>query len=335
MKRSSLFLVVLALGAGPLAMVACGGDNPEPNTPKTTSSASASVSASTSVDPIASEIAAASASATPSATVAPLPALTVDDKPNSDDPKPAPTAKILAPSAEQSIGDVAKAKDFVVKLDVKNWKLSEGQHVHVIIDDLPYFRYEGKTPLKISDIIGSAELTEGQHVMHVFPSRPSHESVKTKGASSMVTFWVGKKDPKATPIIVPKKPHLVYSRPKGKNEGGMAKNLMIDFYLVGTDLTDGNKVRYTVTGPGAESGLTGTFDKWAPKVVHNARKGDYTVKLELLDKDGKLVEGSKLNAVERKISVDPDAADSMAMSMSMGGAPASSAAPAASASAKK
>jgi hypothetical protein len=310
MKRSSTCLVIFALAAGPLTTIACGESNPDANTPKPESSASTSASSVV----VTVESATASASAVPTTPPAPaLPAVVVDDMPASDDPKPLPTAKITAPTNESSVGDASKAKDYVVKVDVKNWKLEAGQHVHVILDDNPYFRYEGKTPLKLGDLLPKdADIAEGQHVIHAFPSRPSHESVKGKGASSMVVFWVGKKDKKATPIVDPKKPHLVYSRPKGANPGAMGKNLLLDFYLMGTDLSDGYKVRYTVMGPGTDTPLTGMFDKWAPKVVHNARKGDYAVKLELLDKDGKLMDG-KLNSVERKVSVDPDAPDAMMM----------------------
>ncbi len=236
----------------------------------------------------------------------PKPAAVVEDMTPSADPTPLPTVKILAPANESALADVAKAKEATVRLDVKNWDTQEGgNHVHLILDDHPYKAiYDTKVPVKLTELLpAGAELTEGQHVLHAFPSRMTHESVKTKGASSMVTFWVGKK---GKPTFDYKKPHLIYSRPKGNYNGAMAGDVLIDFYVMNTNLDKGEKVRYTIVGPNLPAPLTGEFTKWTPKVVKNLGKGEFTFKLELLDKDGKVMEGP-LNSTSRTVKLDPSA----------------------------
>jgi hypothetical protein len=300
MKRSIL-LVGLAAFAGPVIVVACGPSEPEAKTPPP----APSVTETTPPPPAASTPeTTTSASATP-----PPPAkdpAVVEDMTPSPDPTPAPTVKIVAPATELSIGDAAKAKDYVVRLDVKNWSLAEdGDHVHLILDSYPYKKiFDLKTPIKLGELLPpGAELTEGQHVLHAFPSRATHESVKSKGAAAMATFWVGKK---GKPAYDYKKPHLVYSRPKGNYGGAMAKEVLIDFYLMGTTLEKGDKVHYTITGPGLDQPLAGDFTKWAPKVVKNLGQGEFEFKLEYQDKDGKPIEGP-LNSVARKVKLDPTA----------------------------
>lgn len=302
MKRNALMLFALALAAGPLVVVACGGGEPEAKTPPPTPSASETTPP---PPPPSSASAETTASATPPAP--PKAPAVVEDMTPSPDPTPTPTAKIIAPANENAVGDPDKAADYVVRLDVKNWSLSpDGDHVHLILDNYPYKKItDAKAPIKLGELLpAGTKLSEGQHVLHAFPSRATHESVKAKGAASMVTFWVGKK---GKPTYDYKKPHLVYSRPKGTYGGDMAKEVLIDFYLMGTNLTDkGDKVRYTITGPGLDQPLTGEFTKWAPKVAKNLGKGDFDFKLELVDKDGKPVEGPT-NSVTRQVKVDPDA----------------------------
>jgi hypothetical protein len=324
MKRSILAFS-LAIAAGPLALLACGEEAPAPKNPTTVT-----------VTPPASSSVAVTPSAAPSPSVTtpppppPPPAPVVNDVPNSEDPKVAPIVKITAPAMNASI-DPKKAADFVVKLDVKNWDLKEGKHVHLILDNGAYFRVnaeELKAGIKLSALPGGADLKEGQHFLAAFPGRHHHESVKTKGAITVSTFWIGKAAKVAT--IDLKKPFVIYSRPKGSNNGDMGKAVFVDFALWGTALDKGEKVTYTITGATLTAPVSGEFVKWAPKSVLNLQKGDYELKLQLVDKDGKAVEQPFPAA--GKFSVDASAPNDAPMAMPA--AAASSAAPAASTSAK-
>lgn len=238
----------------------------------------------------------------------------------SDDPTPAPTVKFLAPTKDQVIPK-DKAADFVVKLDVKNWQTAMGsQHVHLILDNHPYKPiYDTKAPVKLSDLLGGDPLNEGEHVIVAFPSRANHESVKTKDALAMLTFWVGKKD---KPQIDLKKPMLIYSRPKGDYKGMMASHVIVDWQLVNDTLGEGkDHVHITVTGPGIADKLEAKAEKFGPPYfLDNLQDGAYQVKLELMSGAGadmKVVPGA-WNSTTRTIHIDHNAPSDMAMPAASG-----------------
>jgi hypothetical protein len=270
----------------PLALaVACGGGNdnlPPPPPPPPPAPAIASAAP-----------AAAAASAAPAPETPPPAAVTLTQGEASPDPTaPTPTVRIVAPTKDAVI-PTAAAGDFVVKLDVKNWKTAPGDaHVHLILDAKPYKPiFDPKAPVKLSDLTGGEPLADGQHVLVAFPSRANHESVKTPNALSILEFWVGKKGDKAQD---PSKPTLVYSRPKGEYKGDMANHVLIDFQLVNDKLAaDKDHVHIVVTGPGIEGEKSADATTFGPPFyLDNLQDGSYAVKLDLLGADGKVLPGS-------------------------------------------
>ena len=94
-----------------------------------------------------------------------------------------------------------------------------------------------------------------------------------------------------------KAPHMFYSRPKGEYVGKDTEKIMLDFYLVNTDLsTTGNKVRATING------TEFMLDRWLPYIIEGLPMGEVTIKLELLDNNGAVLPGP-YNTVERKITL--------------------------------
>jgi hypothetical protein len=279
----------------PLALtVACAGGNdnlPPPPPPPPPAPA------------IASAAPAASASAAPAPETPPPPAVQLAQGDAAPDPAaPTPTVRILAPAKGQVIA-AAAAGDFQVKLDIKNWKIAPGDaHVHLILDAKPYKPiFDPKAPVKLSDLTGGDPLAEGQHILVAFPSRANHESVKTPNALSMVEFWVGKKGDKAQDTT---KPMLVYSRPKGEYKADMANHVLIDFQLVNDKLAaDKDHVHIAVTGPGIDGEKAADATTFGPPFyLDNLQDGSYSVKLELLGADGKVLPGS-WNSNSRSFSV--------------------------------
>jgi hypothetical protein len=209
-------------------------------------------------------------------------------------------------------GDLLKGPDVSVVVDVENFELgvetnterakeimnsAQGQHAHIILDNDPYLAdYESGKPFEIGT------LSEGPHTLVVFPSRSYHESVKSPEAADIVNFYVGKKEGEF--MLDKSKPTIIYSRPKGKYDGPGADRIMLDFYLNNVELgPDGYKAKYTIRKKDSTGEVTSIIlTDWTPAYVTGLTTGDYAVKLELLDKDGNVVEGA-FNNTERDISV--------------------------------
>ncbi|MDQ2976647.1 MAG: hypothetical protein M3R69_14725 [Acidobacteriota bacterium] len=101
--------------------------------------------------------------------------------------------------------------------------------------------------------------------------------------------------------VDPAKPLLTYSRPKGEYKDADADPIMIDFWLTNAKLKgDGGdyRVRYIIDDDDAKY-----FDKWEPIWLSGWISGKHTVRLELVDKDGKPVENGGYNSTTREISV--------------------------------
>lgn len=213
-----------------------------------------------------------------------------------------------------------------------------GNHIHVILDNQPYEAY-----YNLGQEFELRNVADGEHTLRVFPSRPWHESYKDSGAFQMVKFTVknGGADttkpattasgqpmsnantainmnsntaakPAGTPegkdmqastggAVDPTKPLLTYSRPKGEYKGADADAIMIDFWLLNAKLQgDGGeyRVRYSVDGGEAKY-----IDKWAPIWLSGWSNGKHSVKLELVDKAGNVVDNGGYNSTTREITV--------------------------------
>jgi len=101
--------------------------------------------------------------------------------------------------------------------------------------------------------------------------------------------------------IDPTKPLLTYSRPKGEYTSDDSDPIMIDFWLSNAKLQGDNgqyRVRYSIDGGEAKF-----LDKWEPIWLSGWITGKHTVKLELIDKDGNVVENGGYNSTTREITV--------------------------------
>ena len=156
------------------------------------------------------------------------------------------------------------------------------QHIHFIENNDPYSaHYTNKFEKKLKD---------GNNVILAFLSRSHHESVKNPNA--YVFTQVGESEE-----IDLEKQYLFYSRPKGTYTGEDTEKLLLDFYLVNTSLsTDGNKVRVTIQ----DSEFL--IDEWAPYIIEGLPKGEISIKIELLNSQGKLIE-TPFNPSVRKITL--------------------------------
>ena len=165
---------------------------------------------------------------------------------------------------------------------------AKGQHIHFILNDLPYtalYKPEIDTPLP-----------DGHYVCMAFLSRSYHESIKHKPAFTLSQFDIGGKKGDSVDLA---QPMLIYSRPKGVYKGKDAAKILLDFYLANTDLSEtGNQVKLTINGKPQDN-----LKEWTGYIIKGLPMGENTVKLELVDKDGKPVPGP-YNSVERKFTLE-------------------------------
>jgi len=158
----------------------------------------------------------------------------------------------------------------------------KGQHIHYILDNNPYSaHYESNFSKKIPS---------GNHVLLAFLSRSYHESVKN--AFVVKPIKVGEPEGEAPDLTAP---HLFYSRPKGTYSGKDTENLLLDFFLVNTEISEtGNKVLATIQGEEFE------ITEWVPYVIKGLEKGEVTIRLQLVDANGESIPGP-FNDVTRKV----------------------------------
>ncbi|WP_109434255.1 hypothetical protein [Aquimarina sp. AU119] len=162
----------------------------------------------------------------------------------------------------------------------------KGQHIHFILDNQPYSAHYESSFKK--------EVPEGVHHLVAFLSRSFHESVKNDNSVIVRKLIVGD-DPKDTFGLDMKAPTLIYSRPKGEYVGKDTEQILLDFFVLNTTLSEnGHKVRATINGE--EFMIT----EWAPQVIKGLPMGEITIQLELLDETGALIPGP-FNKVTRTV----------------------------------
>lgn len=244
----------------------------------------------------------------------------------------APSLKIVEPAANATVNSSTVKVRLEISGDLKGYKphmdeaTKTGNHIHVILDNQPYEAY-----YNLDREFELRNVADGEHTLRVFPSRPWHESYKNNGAFQMVKFTVrnggadaakpattnsgqqmsnanaaptpeGKDMQNSTAGAVdPTKPLLTYSRPKGEYKGNDADPIMIDFWLANAQLTgDGGtyRVRYTIDGGEAKY-----IDKWGPVWLSGWTAGKHSIKLELVDEDGSVVDNGGYNSTTREITV--------------------------------
>jgi len=244
----------------------------------------------------------------------------------------APTISVVEPKNGTTVTSSTVRVKLALSGDLKGYKpmmdmeTKMGNHVHVILDNQPYEAYYNlDTEFELRNV------ADGEHTLRFFPSRPWHESYKNTGAFQMVKFTVknggadatkpattnanqtmsnanaaptpeGKDMPPSTAGAVDaSKPLLTYSRPKGEYKAADTDAIMIDFWLANAKLQgDGGeyRVRYSVDGGEAKF-----VDKWQPIWLSGWTNGKHSVKVELVNKEGNLVDNGGYNSTTREVTV--------------------------------
>jgi hypothetical protein len=244
----------------------------------------------------------------------------------------APTITVVEPKNNSTVNNSTVRVKLALSGDLKGYKPMKdmttgmGNHIHVILDNQPYEAY-----YNLDQEFELRNVPDGEHTLRFFPSRPWHESYKNEGAFQMIKFTVknggadaskpattnanqtmsnantaptpeGKDMQNSTAGAVDmQKPLLTYSRPKGEYKGADAESIMIDFWLQNAKLQgDGGeyRVRYSVDGGEAKF-----IDSWQPIWLSGWTNGKHSVKVELVDRAGNLVDNGGYNSTTREITV--------------------------------
>ncbi|WP_036194886.1 hypothetical protein [Maribacter antarcticus] len=164
----------------------------------------------------------------------------------------------------------------------------KGQHIHFILNNQPYSAHYEPDFKK--------ELPEGVHHLVAFLSRSYHESVKNPNSVVVKKLSVGT-NPEDTVGMDISAPTLIYSRPKGTYKGKDTENLLLDFFVLNTTLSEeGNKVRATINGQ--EFIIT----EWAPQIIKGLPMGEVSIDLALIDAKGDYIPGP-FNKVSRTVTL--------------------------------
>lgn len=182
----------------------------------------------------------------------------------------------------------------------------EGQTVHVIIDNEPYFAvYEQPLdPFEQSGYFYNTsyrfevpfELKEGVHTVRMFPARSYGESLKSSQTYQAIEFRVGEKNEGKEVDL--QKPYLTYNEPGGRIPLYAGKPVLLDFYISNCELTPGGYcVELAIDGKEVMK-----LTSWQPYFLYGLKKGKHTIRLRLLNPSGE-EEPGVFNDVTRTIVI--------------------------------
>lgn len=183
---------------------------------------------------------------------------------------------------------------------------SMGQTLHVVVDNEPYlavkdnaidpFNEEGYYYDTSYKFELPYRLSEGSHTIRMFPARSFGESLKGENTYQAISFYVGSQ--KNRPGMDLSKPYITYNEPTDQMYLTQKQPVLLDFYISNCELSpDGYKVRLTLDGKSKR-----ILTAWQPYYIFGLNQGKHTVRLELIDRSGKVVAGS-FNDVQQTIHI--------------------------------
>jgi len=133
------------------------------------------------------------------------------------------------------------------------------------------------------------EFLYGNNVFLSFLTYPNKISVKTNKANVLKNVVIGDMES----LFNMKQPHLFFYLPQESTE-----NPILDFYLVNTSISEqGNKVKVTINE------IDFIIEKWAAYQIDGLKNNNNTIRIQLIDKSGNLIEGPFNDSGERVLKL--------------------------------
>lgn len=199
----------------------------------------------------------------------------------------APRVSIDVPGYNQFL-PASLVKATRVRYKVQGWnEVPEGSYVQFVLDGKPFRPVKDPSEkIMLTDIAGTEEMEEGEHILAAFVNRPNHEAIKAERGIAVRRFFVGKRekggwDSNRDPLLVVGSPHGTYSG-----------DVLVDWYVLNATISkDEYSVRVALEGPGIKpEGIQRVITEWKPWIVLSAHDGgEYKAKIELLDPNGEVV----------------------------------------------
>ncbi|MCB9361341.1 MAG: hypothetical protein H6588_08570 [Flavobacteriales bacterium] len=137
------------------------------------------------------------------------------------------------------------------------------------------------------------EFLYGNNVFLSFLTYPNKISVKTNKANVLKNVVIGDMES----LFNMKQPHLFFHLPQENSE-----NPILDFYLVNTSISKtGNKVKVTINE------VDFIIEKWAAYQISGLKNNNNTIRIQLIDKNGSLIDGPFNDSGERVFKVKSNA----------------------------
>ena len=198
----------------------------------------------------------------------------------------APQVRIDVPGYNQFL-PASLVKATRVRYKIQGWqRVPEGSYVQFVLDGKPFRPVKDPTEkVMLTDIVGTEEMKEGEHILAAFVNRPNHESIKAERGIAVRRFFVGKRgqggwDSNHDPLLIVGSPHGTYE-----------SDVLVDWYVLNASISkDEYSVRVSLEGPGIKpEGIQRVITEWKPWIVLSAHDdGEYKVKVELLDPNGEV-----------------------------------------------
>ena len=132
------------------------------------------------------------------------------------------------------------------------------------------------------------EFLFGNNVFLAFLTHPNGIAVKTNNALVLKNVLIDDED-----LFNMRQPHLFYYLPKANTE-----QPILDFCLANTSISaNGNKVKITINYSEF------IIEKWAAYQIEDLQKPTNTIRIQLIDKAGKLIDGPFNDSGEREFVV--------------------------------
>lgn len=154
----------------------------------------------------------------------------------------------------------------------------QGQTIHIIIDDRPYFAInkpaldplteQGNYYIVSYKFEVPYRLSPGLHTIRAFPARSYGESLKGENTFVTATFYLENETNNLNVDL--SQPYLTYNEPSDQNGYNEKQPVLLDFYLSNCELSpDGYKVRLTIDGT-----TTRVITSWQPYYIYGLKKAN-------------------------------------------------------------